>query len=135
VASLNRIIIQGKILSDPETKFTVDGRPIAKFGMPVGNGLNQSPGSVEVVCFSKLAEVCGQYIKKNSNVLVEGRLQIRTFNDQSGNKKWATEVIATDIQFVDSVKTISQTQPPAAVSQDPNGAEDVEELPADDLPF
>lgn len=135
MASLNRIVILGNILSDPDTRFTVEGKPVAKFNLPVGNGFNQAPGKIEIVCFGKLAEICGQSVKNGSNVLVEGRLQIRSFDDASGTRKWATEVIATDIQFVDSAKSISEAQSPAAVSAASKDEEEVEELPEDDLPF
>ena len=135
MASLNRIVLLGKILSDPESRFTVDGKSVAKFNMPVGNGFNQAPGIIEVVCFGKLAEVCGQFIKVGTNVLVEGRIQIRSFNDQGGNRKWVTEIIASDVQLVDSAKSISETHAAAPVAQKDSSEEEVEELPEDDLPF
>ncbi len=133
MASLNRIVILGKVQTDLDTKFTVDGRPIAKFGLPVNNGFNQAPGTIEVVCFSKLAEMCGQFVKKDLDVLVEGKIQIRTFDDQNGNRNWVTEIVATNVESLDNAKV--EKQPVAQAVQDANGFEEVEELPEDDLPF
>lgn len=132
MASLNRIIIVGKTLNDPDSRFTVDGKSVSKFNLPVNNGFNQAPGTVEVVCFGKLADICGQNVKKGSNVIVEGRIQVRSFNDSTGTRKWATEIVATDVQFADSEKSVSETSAPAAVAA---SEEEVEELPEDDLPF
>lgn len=132
MASLNRIVLLGSLLSNPETKFSVEGLPIAKFMLPVGNGPKEQPGKIEVVCLGKLAEACSQMFKKDSNVLVEGRIQIRSFEEKAGTRKWVTEIIASNVQFADGQAAPQPVVAPAAVS---NAEEEVEELPEDDLPF
>lgn len=148
MASLNKIILVGNLISDPETRLAMDGVSVTKFKMTVSNypGSDQNISNIEVVAWRRMAEVCGQYLKKGKLVLVEGRLQIRSYEDQSGQRKWATEVIANNMQMLDS------KQAPAAIelSSDRSAVvrqgrtevevqkpeeEEVEELPEDDLPF
>lgn len=159
MASLNRIVIVGKLLSEPEARFTVEGLPITKFAASIASESTGNSGKIEVVCFRKIAEVCGQYLRAGSTVIVEGRIQNRSFEDQSGNRQWATEVIASNVQFIDAVSgkpipTVGadphadQVHDAAVRSgtshvgtshatsvQDASGFEDVEELSDADLPF
>ena len=137
MASLNKIVIMGPLLANPESRFSVDGMPIAKFPMGVSGGFNNEQEKIEVVCFKKLAEVCGQYLKTGSNVLVEGRIQVRSYEDPSGTRKWTTEILANNIQFVDDKQAAPAPvkQAVAAEIQAANVSEEVEELPEDDLPF
>ena len=136
MASLNRIVIIGQLLSDPESRFTVEGLPVAKFGISVNGGFNQPAGTIDVVSFRQLAETCGQVLKKNSQVLVEGKIQVRSYQDQPGNRKWVTEIIATSVQPMSASSAPTEKSPsaPQAV-YDSNGFEEVEALPEDDLPF
>ena len=138
MASLNRIVIMGRLQADPESRFSVEGVPIAKFPISVNSGFNQAPGRIDVVCFRNLAEICGQYLKKDINVLVEGRLQVRSYDDQGGTRKWVTEVSATNIELVDKLTSGAPAQKEQTqAAQELAGAEEeeVEELPEDDLPF
>ena len=136
MASLNKIIIVGTLTSDPETRLAMDGVSVTKFKMTVTSypGADQSVNFIEVIAWRKLAEVCGQYLKKGKLVLVEGSLHIRSYEDQGGQRKWATEVVAGNMQMLDG------KAPPAAAAtekkaEDVSGFEEVEELPEDDLPF
>ncbi|MBI5701089.1 single-stranded DNA-binding protein [Candidatus Saganbacteria bacterium] len=136
MASLNRIIILGDILSDPETRFSVEGVPMVKFAMPISSGFNQANNQIEVVCFGKLAETNSQLVRKNLNVLVEGRIQIRSFDDQGGTKKWVTEVVATSLKILGAQGKPEQPAKLAVQAvEEAFGEEEVEELPPDDLPF
>jgi len=146
VASLNKIILVGNLISDPETRLAMDGVSVTKFKMTVSNypGSDQNISNIEVVAWRRLAEVCGQYLKKGKLVLVEGRLQIRSYEDQSGQRKWATEVIANNMQMLDSKQApaaigLSSDRSAVARSAEVEGQkpeeEEVEELPEDDLPF
>jgi single-strand DNA-binding protein len=69
--------------------------------------------------------------KKDSSVLVEGRLQVRSFEEKAGTRKWVTEIVASNVQFADGQVVPEQVAAPAAAVAD----EEVEELPEDDLPF
>lgn len=148
MANLNKIILVGKLLADPETRLAMDGVSVTKFKMTVSNypGSDQDISNIEVVAWRRLAEVCGQYLRKGKLVLVEGRLQIRSYEDQSGQRKWTTEVIANNMQMLDSKQAPAAMELSSDLSavvrqrrtevevQKPE-EEEVEELPEDDLPF
>ena len=79
MANLNRIILIGRLTADPEARFTVDGTPMTKFNLAVNRfqkeGAPQAADFINVVSWRRLAEICGQYLKKGRLVLVEGRIQ------------------------------------------------------------
>lgn len=106
MANLNRIILVGKVSDDPELRYTVEGLPIAKFTMAVdrfrGADKPKETDIINVVAWRKLAEVCGQYLKKGRLALIEGRIQVRTYQTDAGVKKWATEVVARNMQMLDA---------------------------------
>jgi len=98
LANLNRIILIGRLTADPELRSTNDGLPVAKFRLSVerpatSHGENGAD-FIDIVAWRGLAEVCGQHLKKGHLALVEGRIQNRSFEDQSGQRRWVTEVVA-----------------------------------------
>ena len=142
MASLNKIIIVGTLISDPETRLAMDGVSVAKFKMTMSSypGTDQSVNFIEVIAWRKLAEVCGQYLKKGKLVLVEGQLHIRSYEDQDGQRKWATEVVANNMQMLDGRGPAIRQEEAVAENKEKDadhmtGFEEVEELPEDDLPF
>lgn len=104
----NKVIISGHLGADPEMRFTPNGSPVASFRIAV----NRMVGSTErgdrheetdwfsVVAWNKLAEFCNQYLTKGQRVLVEGRLQTRSWEDQNGQRQYRTEIIANDVMFI-----------------------------------
>ncbi|KAF0132839.1 MAG: single-strand DNA-binding protein [Candidatus Saganbacteria bacterium] len=132
VASLNKIILVGTVAGEPEARLSVDGIAITKFKIEVNSYPGSAPSIIDVVAWRKLAETCGQYLKKNKVILVEGEIHVRSFEDQSGQRKWVTEVTANNMQMLDSKQ-------PVPVNAEPGKNEevfdDVEELPEGDLPF
>lgn len=122
MANLNRIILVGKLTENPETRFTMDGIPMTKFTLGIsrfGKGMDLVP----VIAWRKLAEICGEYLKKDKLVLVEGRIQVRSFLTQTGAKRWQTEVVAKNMQMLEKDKTAPLPQPAA------HDLEQYEELP------
>jgi single-strand DNA-binding protein len=107
---LNKVMIIGRLGLDPEMRFTSSGSPVTTFRVAVGRQWRDSNGEgrdetewFSVVAWNKLAEICGQYLVKGSRVYVEGRLQTRSWEDQqSGQTRYKTEVIATDMIILDS---------------------------------
>ena len=113
--SLNRVMLIGRLTRDPELRYTPSGTAVCQLGLAT-NRYGQDPASGErreftdfhdVVVWNqgnrKLAELCGQYLQKGRLVYVEGRLQTRSWDDQqSGQKRFKTEVNANDVQFLDS---------------------------------
>jgi single-strand DNA-binding protein len=139
MANLNRIILIGNLTSDPEVRFTVEGLQIAKFQLAVDRFAQEnSPKQtdyIDIVAWRKLAEICGQYLKKGKQVLVEGRIQVRTFENESGVRKWATEVVARSIKLLGGAVKEQPAGP--AVPETADEVPGVEELPEEesDLPF
>jgi single-strand DNA-binding protein len=103
--SYNRIVLVGNLTRDPEIRY-VDGggKAVTKFSLAVNR---KSKGGdetmyVDIVAWDRLGEICNQYLKKGMSSLVEGRLVIRKYDDKDGNKRTAVEVVASDMQMLDS---------------------------------
>ena len=107
----NRIILDGNLTKDPETKTLGSGQTVCKFGLAVNRRTKNSDETmfVEIVAWEKLAELCQEYLKKGRSVLVEGRLAIRSYEDKDGVKRKATEVVIDAMQMLDA-KDASPTQ-------------------------
>ena len=103
MANLNRIILIGRLTADPETRETVEGLPVAKFRLAVTRPTSGADATdfIDIVAWRRLAEICGQYLKKGKLVLVEGRIQNRSYENQSGQKVWVTEVVASAMTMLD----------------------------------
>jgi single-strand DNA-binding protein len=138
MANLNRIILIGNLTNDPEVRFTVEGLQVAKFQLAVDRfaqeGAPKQVDYIDVVAWRKLAEICGQYLKKGKPVLVEGRIQVRTYENEGGARKWATEVVARNIKLLEGAV---KSAPASPVGQAGDEVPGVEELPEEesDLPF
>ena len=103
---LNKAIIIGNLTRDPEIKSLPSGVKVASFGVATNrvwkdkNGVKQENVDFHnIVVFGRQAEVVGQYMKKGNSILIEGRIQTRSWDDASGVKKYRTEIIADRIQF------------------------------------
>ncbi|MBF0368678.1 MAG: single-stranded DNA-binding protein [Magnetococcales bacterium] len=98
--SLNRVQLIGNLGSDPEIRFTQDGRPIANLSLATSDSWNDKQGQRQertewhrVVVFGKLAEIIQQYLRKGSKIYIEGKLQTRKWTDQQGQDRYTTEVV------------------------------------------
>lgn len=137
MAGLNKIILVGNLVNDPETHFAVEGaaRVNFKLGVRTFSSGAASLMNVEVVAWGKLAESCAKILKSGRLVLVEGSIHIRSFEDQSGGRKWATEVTAHNLQVLDqsagALKEDLSSRAPTSVGAE----EEVPDLPEGDLPF
>jgi single-strand DNA-binding protein len=107
MASLNRVCLLGRLTRNPDVRHSPDGTPVAALGLAVNNRIKRSDGSwqddpcfFDVVVFGNQAEACAEYLNKGDPVLLEGRLQYRTWQDQQGNKRSKHEVIAFRVQFL-----------------------------------
>lgn len=107
---LNKVMIIGRLGADPEMRYTPTGSPVTTLRVATGrqwrDGGGESREETEwfsVVAWNKLAEICSQYLTKGSRVYIEGRLQTRSWEDQqSGQTRYKTEVIASDMIILDS---------------------------------
>ncbi len=107
MANFNKVILLGNLTRDIELRHTQGGQALAKFGMAVNRKFTTQAGEAkEEVCFvditawGKQAEVLSQYVKKGSQLFVEGRLQYSTWESQEGGKKSKLEVVLENFQFV-----------------------------------
>ena len=107
MASLNRVFLIGNLTRDPELRYVPSGTAVTTFSMAVNRSyMNQAGEKKEETCFMRVivwgrrAEVCGEFLSKGSPVFVEGRLQSRTWEDQSGQKRSTIEVVASNVQFL-----------------------------------
>ena len=113
MSALNRVILIGNLTRDPELRYTPDGTPVVNFTLAVNRPfLNQEKERgvdfIPVVAWRKQAERCSEYLTKGSQVAVDGRLQVRSYEDKDGIKRRVTEVIAWRVEFLQRLK-----KPPA----------------------
>ena len=105
---MNKVILAGRLVRDPEVRYTQTGKAVASFTLAVnrrfsrGADQQQTADFIPIVVWDKLAEVCGNNLVKGSQVLIEGRIQIRSYEAQDGSKRYVTEVIANNIEFMGS---------------------------------
>jgi single-strand DNA-binding protein len=107
MASLNSVCLLGHLTRHPEVRYSPSGTPVAALGLAVNHRIKHGDGTwqedpcfVDVVVFGTQAEACGQYLTKGDPVLLEGRLQYRTWQDQQGQKRSKHEVVAFRVQFL-----------------------------------
>src|SRR5262249_253779 len=98
-ASVNKVILIGNLATHPEVRYTTNGTAVANFNIDTNESWNSKEGKKEertewhrIVVWSKLAELCGEYLSKGRTVYVEGRLQTREWNDKEGSKRYTTEI-------------------------------------------
>lgn len=141
---LNRIVLVGRLTRDPELRYTPNGVPVANFTLAVDRGFANQQGErqtdfIDIVVWRKLAELCGQYLGKGRLVALEGRLQIRSYETQEGQKRKVAEVVADNIRFLDKGRGDDrsgegQEHAPGISDQD-RDEDDLGNMSLDDLPF
>jgi single-strand DNA-binding protein len=129
---LNRIVLIGRLTKDPELRYTPSGIAVATFTLAVDRNYKSAQGEKEtdfinIVTWRQLAELCANYLSKGKLAAVDGRLQIRSFEGQDGQRRTVAEVVADNVRFL-SPKDSGKTGPGDFI-----GAE--VEPPDDDLPF
>lgn len=102
MVSFNRVILAGNLTRDPELKFTQNGIPVCSFGMAVNRvfSKNEEVDFFNISAWRDLGERVANYMSKGSPVLVEGRLQYRTWEAQDGSKRSAVDVVADRVEFL-----------------------------------
>jgi single-strand DNA-binding protein len=129
---LNRIILIGRLTRDPELRYTPSGVAVASFTVAVDRDFQNQQGEretdfIDVVVWRKLAETVSNHLTKGRLVAVEGRLQIRSYETQDGQRRRVAEVVADNVRFLDRPKG----EPTSVPDFDPGG-DAIEEEP---LPF
>lgn len=104
---VNKVILIGNLGADPEVRFTPGGQAVANFRIATNESWTDKNGQKQertewhrIVVWGKLAELCGEYLKKGRQAYVEGRLQTREWTDKEGKKNYTTEIVANTVQFL-----------------------------------
>lgn len=130
---LNRVILVGRLTRDPELRYTPSGKAVTSITLAVNRRFSNKTGEretdfIDVVIWSKLAEICANHLTKGRLIGVEGRLQVRTYDTQEGQRRKVAEVVADNVVFLDKAR--SESTPDLEMEELPEA--DVEE---DDIPF
>jgi len=142
---LNKVMIIGNVTRDPESRNIPSGQTVCTFSVATNrrwrdkqtNEMQSQPEFHNIVAWAKLAETCSAYLKKGSRVYIEGRLQTRSWEDQTGQKKYRTETIAASMIMLDR----KGDAPSQGVPENPNEGtqpappSDEEEIQVEDIPF
>jgi len=147
MASFNKVILIGNMTADPERKNTASGISLCSFSIAINRRFakdgEQNVDFINIVAWRNTADFVTRYFKKGMPILVCGQLQTRTWTDDQGNKRYATEVIADEVSFVSAKESTTEqkNQPSSNRSYTPdaytgNTSSNFEEIPGDsDLPF
>jgi single-strand DNA-binding protein len=107
MASVNKVILVGNLGRDPEIRYMPSGEPVANITIATSSKYKNKSGELveetewhRITFFGKLAEIVGQYLKKGRSVYVEGRLKTRKYTDKDGVEKYATDIIANEMQML-----------------------------------
>ena len=101
---LNACMFIGRAGRDPEIRYSQSGTAVTTFSLAVGYKYKDTESTewVNVVCFGKLGEICGQYVNKGKQLFVSGRMQTDKWQDKDGNDRYTTKIIANTVQFLGS---------------------------------
>jgi single-strand DNA-binding protein len=141
---LNKVMLIGNLGKDPELRYTTSGKAVANFSLATSESWKDADGNAQektewhnIVAWQKLAEICGEWLKKGKKVYIEGRIQTRSYDDKNtGQKKYITEIVADNMLMLDggggrsaagennsSAGAAAMPEPPASMGKD------------EDLPF
>ena len=120
---LNTVILIGRLTRNPELRYTGGGTAVASFALAVDRPFNNQQGEretdfIDIVCWRQLAEQVSQHLTKGRLVAVEGRLQIRSYETQDGQRRKVAEVVANTVRFLDRPRTAAPAESEAADEDD-----------------
>ena len=104
---MNKVFLIGRLTADPELRYTSSNLPVASFSLAVNRSFTSQSGEreadfINIVVWNKQAENCKNYLNKGSQVAIDGRIQVSKYQDQSGQNRYRTEVVANNVQFLDT---------------------------------
>jgi len=142
MVSVNRMTIVGNLGNDPEMRFTPNGRPVTSFSVATNWRYTTAEGErreetewFNVVCWSKLAEQCNQFLTRGRLVYIEGRLRLRTWEGQDGQTRSRNEVVADRVKFLDRQGQAFAPDTKVEGSDTKVDESDTGEISPDDIPF
>ena len=147
---INKVILVGNLGRDPEVRYSANGQAVATVSLATSESWkDKNTGEKQektewhrVVFFARLGEIAGEYLKKGSQIYVEGRLQTRKWQDKDGNDRYTTEIVAGEMQMLGSrsgagmpTEDFNQDQPAGAPAKQAAGAGAASDDFDDDIPF
>ena len=130
--SLNKIMIIGNVGRAPEVRYTPNGSPVASFSVATNRKWNTPSGELKeetewfnVIAWNRLAEICNQYVEKGKKIYVEGRVHVNNWEAPDGRKGTRVEIVAFDIQLLDTRPKTAAAAPEETYSEDDIGAEEI----------
>ena len=102
---INRVVLIGRLTKDPELRYTQGGVAVTSFTLAVDRNYKNAQGEkatdfIPCVVFKQLAELCANYLSKGKMAAVDGRMQVRSYDGQDGQKRWVTEVVGENVRFL-----------------------------------
>ena len=147
---LNKVMLIGYLGDSPEVRFSSQGKPVGTFSLAVNERWKDAEGALRervewfrIVCFDRLAEVCGEFLAKGRHVYLEGRLQTRKWSSREGDKRTSVEVVANQMRILDRASKngngAHSDEPPKTVEAVDEGdnpfTQQRDESQASDIPF
>ncbi len=143
--SVNKVILVGNLGKDPELRYTPSGTAVCTFSLATTDRFKNKQGEQQdrtewhnIVVWSGLAEVCGKYLVKGKQIYIEGRIQNRSYDDRDGNKRYITEIVASEMQMLGRAGEQGEgggQRSTARVNEPAGGPEEPPFNPDDDIPF
>lgn len=137
---INKVILVGNCGNDPEVRATNAGKSVTNISVATSESWNDESGNLQertewhkIVFFGRLAEIAGEYLKKGSKVYIEGSLRTRKWKDQQDVERYTTEIVASEMQMLDSRNTANSV--PQNASPAPQAPAKMGGFPDDDIPF
>jgi single-strand DNA-binding protein len=137
---INKAILVGRLGADPEVRYTPEGAMVTNFRIATDEQWKDKNGEKvqktewhKIVAFGKLAEICGKYLVKGKLIYLEGRIQTRAWDDKEGVKRYTTEIVASNMQMLDSKGQRSADASPGELPHAQSGAD--APVSEEDVPF
>lgn len=103
---LNRVVLIGRLTKDPDLRYTPAGHAVCRFTLAVDRAFSQEDEAdfIPIVAWRKTAEACANYLRKGRLTAVDGRIQVRSYENEEGRRIYVTEVVADNVRFLESKK-------------------------------
>ena len=139
MSGVNKVILVGNLCQDPELRHTKSGTSVSSFSLATNERWKGKDGSKEektefhrIVAWGKLGEICAEYLSKGKQVYIEGRLQTREWEDNDGNKKQTTEIVANNMTMLGQTGGSGASQGSSSSGQSSGGGDDFDD---ESIPF
>ena len=137
MSGVNKVFLIGRLGQDPDVKYTQSGTAVCNFSLATSETWKDKDSGEKqektewhrIVAWSRLAEICGEYLSKGSQVWIEGKLQTRSWEDQDGNKRWTTEVVASQMQMLGGKRDPGNSEGGGAPQSNDQGSFFDDEIP------